>query len=303
MMRLNPAEKACDQMNKISSRISFQVKPRELQKRISSYPFLCSDTYLAKCERVILTQSDIKKLIDEDSATRKFKTVYLAGDLVEHLLEFKVQIPDIETLVVMESDITQYEQKLSKLYSKVDKIFSNNLVGKSKRCFPVPLGIERQAYRSAGRLSNFKKKYETKINKRPIPFLIAWNDATNTNRPIYRSEFQNNSDSLVINQRVHASTIHKLMRKTMFVPSPAGNGIDCHRTWEALYLGAVPVVLRSEYFGESNWPVLVVDSWSELLAKKSHELNDIYIKNALDQKQAIQFGVNILEKIFGATNE
>ena len=300
-MRLNPAIKAYDQLSKISSRLSFQVKPRDLQKRISSYPYLCPDTYLAKCEKVILTPSDLKKFIGENS--NKYKTVYLVGDLIDQFIEAREQIPNIKTLVIGESDVTQYEQNLSKLYSKVGKIFSNNLVGKSDRCFPVPLGIERQAYRSAGRVRNFQKKYEIKISDRTIPFLIAWNDATNAKRPIYRAEFQNHSDSLVINQRVAASTIHKLMRKTMFVPSPAGNGIDCHRTWEALYLGAVPVVLRSEYFGESNWPVLVVDSWSELLEKKSNELKDIYISNALDQKQAIQFGVNILEKIFGAAYE
>ena len=300
-MRLNPAIKAYDQLSKISSRLSFQVKPRDLQKRISSYPYLCPDTYLAKCEKVILTPSDLKKFIGENS--NNHKTVYLVGDLIDQFIEAREQIPNIKTLVIGESDVTQREQNLSKLYSKVGKIFSNNLVGKSDRCFPVPLGIERQAYRSAGRVRNFQKKYEIKISDRTIPFLIAWNDATNAKRPIYRAEFQIHSDSLVINQRVAASTIHKLMRKTMFVPSPAGNGIDCHRTWEALYLGAVPVVLRSEYFGESNWPVLVVDSWSELLEKKSNELKDIYISNALDQKQAIQFGVNILEKIFGAAYE
>lgn len=300
-MRLNPAIKAYDQLSKISSRLSLQVKPRDLQKRISSYPYLCPDTYLAQCERVILTPLDLNKLIGENS--NKYKTVYLVGDLIDQFIESCHQIPNIETLVIGESDVTQGEQNLSKLYSKVGQVFSNNLVGKSDRCFPVPLGIERQAYRSAGRVRNFQKKYEIKISDRTIPFLIAWNDATNAKRPIYRAEFQNHSDSLVINQRVAASTIHKLMRKTMFVPSPAGNGIDCHRTWEALYLGAVPVVLRSEYFGESNWPVLVVDSWSELLEKKSNELKDIYISNALDQKQAIQFGVNILEKIFGAAYE
>ena len=300
-MRLNPAIKAYDQLSKISSRLSFQVKPRDLQKRISSYPYLCPDTYLAQCEKVILTPSDLKKFIGENS--NNYKTLYLVGDLIDQFIEAREQIPNIKTLVIGESDVTQYEQNLSKLYSKVGKIFSNNLVGKSDRCFPVPLGIERQAYRSAGRVRNFQKKYEIKISDRTIPFLIAWNDATNAKRPIYRAEFQIHSDSLVINKRVAASTIHKLMRKTMFVPSPAGNGIDCHRTWEALYLGAVPVVLRSEYFGESNWPVLVVDSWSELLEKKSNELKDIYISNALDQKQAIQFGVNILEKIFGAAYE
>jgi len=300
-MRLNPAVKAYDQMNKISSRLSFQVKPRDLQKRISSYPYLCPDTYLAKCERVILTPLDLNKFIGENS--NKYKTVYLVGDLIDKLIESREQISNIETLVIGESDATQYEKNLSKLYSKVGKIFSNNLVGKSDRCFPVPLGIERQAYRSAGRVRNFQKKYDTNISNRTIPFLIAWNDATNAKRPVYRAEFQNHNDSLVINQRVHASTIHKLMRKTMFVPSPAGNGIDCHRTWEALYLGALPVILRSEYFGESDWPVLVIDSWSELLEKKSNELNEIYRINVLDQKLAIQFGVNILEKIFGNANE
>ena len=300
-MRLNPAIKAYDQLMKISSRLSFQVKPRDLQKRISSYPYLCPDTYLAKCERVILTPSDLKKFIGEKS--NNYKTVYLVGDLIDQFIEAREQIPNIQTLVIGESDATQHEQNLSKLYSKVGKIYSNNLVGKSERCSPVPLGIERQAYRSAGRVRNFQKKYQTKTSNRTIPFLIAWNNATNAKRPIYRAEFQNHSNSLVINQRVAASTIHKLMRKTMFVPSPAGNGIDCHRTWEALYLGAVPVVLRSEYFGESNWPVLVVDSWSELVEKKDDELKEIYINNVLDQKQAIQFGINIIEKIFGKSNE
>ena len=300
-MRLNPAIKAYDQLSKISSRLSFQVKPRDLQKRISSYPYLCPDTYLAKCERVILTPSDLKKFIGEN--TNNYKTVYLVGDLIDQFIESREQIPNIQTLVIGESDATQHEQNLSKLYSKVGQIFSNNLVGKSDRCSPVPLGIERQAYRSAGRVRNFQKKYQTNTSNRTIPFLIAWNDATNAKRPIYRAEFQNHFNSLVINQRVAASTIHKLMRKTMFVPSPAGNGIDCHRTWEALYLGAVPVVLRSEYFGEINWPVLVVDSWSELVEKKDDELKEIYVNNVLDQKRAIQFGVDIIEKIFGKSNE
>jgi hypothetical protein len=204
-MRLNPAIKAYDQLIKISSRLSFQVKPRDLQKRISSYPYLCPDTYLSKCERVILTPSDLKKFIGEKS--NNYKTVYLVGDLINQFIEAREQIPNIQTLVIGESDTTQREQSLSKLYSKVGQIFSNNLIGKSERCSPVPLGIERQSYRSAGRVRNFQKKYQTKTSNRTIPFLIAWNDATNAKRPIYRAEFQHHSNSLVINQRVAASTI------------------------------------------------------------------------------------------------
>ena len=295
-MRLNPAIKAYDQLSKISSRLSFQVKPRDLQKRISSYPYLCSDTYLAKCERVILTPLDLEKFIGENS--NKYKTVYLVGDLTDQLIESHEKIPNIETLVIGESDASQYVQNLSKLHSKVGKIFSNNLIGESDRCFPIPLGIERQAYRSAGRVRNFQKKYDIKVNDRTIPFLIAWNDATNAKRSVYRSEFQSYSSCLVINKRLNARIIHKLMRKTMFVPSPAGNGIDCHRTWEAIYLGAVPVVLKSEFYGSADWPILVVDNWSDLLSKSRSDLEEIYKTNALSKKESINFGLDILRIIF-----
>jgi hypothetical protein len=32
-----------------------------------------------------------------------------------------------------------------------------------------------------------------------------------------------------------------------WVVSPPGNGVDCHRTWEALYLGVTPIVQSSEW--------------------------------------------------------
>ena len=53
-----------------------------------------------------------------------------------------------------------------------------------------------------------------------------------------------------------------------FVLSPHGGGLDCHRTWEALCLGCVPIVRRSAlqplYEG---LPVLVVDSWADVTAE------------------------------------
>lgn len=54
-----------------------------------------------------------------------------------------------------------------------------------------------------------------------------------------------------------------------FVLSPFGNGYDCHRTWEALCLGAIPIV-RAKQFKHlfADLPVLNVDEWSEV----THEL-------------------------------
>lgn len=61
-----------------------------------------------------------------------------------------------------------------------------------------------------------------------------------------------------------------------YVISPHGNGLDCHRTWEALILGCIPIVKTSpldKMF--EGLPVLIVKDWSditqELLDKFVHD--------------------------------
>lgn len=50
-----------------------------------------------------------------------------------------------------------------------------------------------------------------------------------------------------------------------FVISPHGNGLDCHRTWEALCLGCIPIVKTSALDGLwEQLPVLIVKDWSDI---------------------------------------
>lgn len=52
-----------------------------------------------------------------------------------------------------------------------------------------------------------------------------------------------------------------------FVLSPAGGGYDCHRTWEALLLGCIPIVKRFNIPLEdiyNDLPVLIVDEWKDI---------------------------------------
>lgn len=57
----------------------------------------------------------------------------------------------------------------------------------------------------------------------------------------------------------------KNMTEYAFVLSPFGNGMDCHRTWEALLCGCIPIV-RSSVFDEmfEGLPVLIVKNWSDI---------------------------------------
>ena len=46
-----------------------------------------------------------------------------------------------------------------------------------------------------------------------------------------------------------------------FILSPAGVGLDCHRTWEALCLGCIPIICIPEFRKMfEDLPVLVVDN-------------------------------------------
>jgi len=60
--------------------------------------------------------------------------------------------------------------------------------------------------------------------------------------------------------------------KYAFVISPHGNGLDCHRTWEALLLGCIPIVKKSgisQLF--EDLPVLEIDNWKDISADLLNE--------------------------------
>jgi len=55
----------------------------------------------------------------------------------------------------------------------------------------------------------------------------------------------------------------KKQMKYVFVASPHGNGLDCHRTWEALCLGCIAIVKTSPLDDlYDGLPVLIVEEWS-----------------------------------------
>ena len=63
----------------------------------------------------------------------------------------------------------------------------------------------------------------------------------------------------------------KDLRASYFCLSPGGDGIDTHRTWEALYLGTVPVVTRSVLAEQHpDLPMVVLDDWASSRRLRSH---------------------------------
>lgn len=64
---------------------------------------------------------------------------------------------------------------------------------------------------------------------------------------------------------VPRTTTWENMINYTFVLSPTGMGLDCHRTWEALALGCIPIICVKEFKTLFyDLPVLIVNDWKEI---------------------------------------
>lgn len=84
-----------------------------------------------------------------------------------------------------------------------------------------------------------------------------------------------------------------------FILSPEGGGLDCHRTWEALALGCIPIVKRSAFSDVfQDLPVLIVDDWGDINLQMLWDTLILYENAELyKQKLTLQYWVSKLSEL------
>ena len=155
-------------------------------------------------------------------------------------------------------------------HPKLIKWYGLNMSIISDKTEGLPLGLESKYW---GRtnfdiIQNYNKKNKNK--------LLYLNFSLQTNPK--RSEIMNSllkkgftkNNNLSWNEYVQDLSEHK------FSISPKGNGIDCHRHWESLYLGVIPIIEKSTHMSFFNdLPILFVDNYdiitNDYLNKKYEE--------------------------------
>jgi hypothetical protein len=85
--------------------------------------------------------------------------------------------------------------------------------------------------------------------------------------------------------RVPRQKMFERMASYRFIASPFGNGLDCHRTWEALALGCIPIVRSSGLDSLfQGLPVLIVNAWSDV----TRELLDSFVPDTSQLEKLTQ---------------
>lgn len=248
----------------------------------TSSPFLSGDTFRSFCHVQIddsAVNSDISKKILELTGFRNEATIRLFLDL--HVLLTEEQQAFMTNLLTQVP--VEIRQKTSILFHNTDKLppqnffaqlfeigyvlYCVNIVKADKSVSPLPIGLENRWRLNNGRIRQFTKS-RSKINSRNRNRQMVFAAFTVGTNPIERQAARAAclKAGFPFNEgRISPRRHRKQLMNSYFVISPPGNGLDCHRTWEAIYLGCIPIVLRSALAEEftRNLPIFAVDDWGD----------------------------------------
>ena len=129
----------------------------------------------------------------------------------------------------------------------------------NKKGINLPIGLENSCWNGYD--------YNVCLNNRnnEKEFLLYFN--FNNTHPLRKNiREQILANGFIENKRCEWNEYIRDLSKHKFCISPPGNGIDCHRHWECIYVGCIPIVLTTHndpiYHYFNNLPILFVEDYS-----------------------------------------
>ena len=207
-------------------------------------------------------------------------TLFCKTDYLGDVLPYLQSNPRPCVLITGNSDISVTDEMVATAPACIVRWFAQNADTTNPKVEGVPLGIENSeecimaghgvgwphAVPKVEALLNYKDREPTKevyanfsldthSSRAAIHDSCKDLDYVTTN--VSKNHFE-------INVRSYTAYVNDILDHKMVV-CPRGNGIDCHRVWEVLYLNRVPIIKRENamrYF--KQLPIIILDDWSEL---------------------------------------
>ena len=134
---------------------------------------------------------------------------------------------------------------------------------------------------------NYNKGRDIQIGKHENTVLCSISSSTDSRRRPYGMNrelvLKNLAKNGIQNHMLDHSLYFDSLPKYKFVISPEGNGIDCHRHYEALIAGCIPIIEENDLVREKyeGCPILFTKDYSEiteeyLLRKYDEMISKVY---------------------------
>lgn len=230
--------------------------------RSSSYPYISGDTFRAYSDFIY----DETQRSFSPSNVKKGNTVFVKTDLLQEFFSaVHPNIPQPYILISHNSDYPIPGNFVNFLDDpKIIAWFGQNVENyHHPKLYPIPIGIANKMWSHGNvQIWNTMRPQASSFPK-DILLYLNFNISTKPDERSFVYNLFSNKPWCRVSQPKDYSSYLSDLGHTKFVLSPRGNGLDCHRTWEALMMGAIPIVKTSA--SDSLYvdlPVLVIDDWN-----------------------------------------
>jgi len=212
---------------------------------------------------------DDKRHIHIDNIPNDFdnpKYIYIRGWNLNRLPELLTKFKNPFILIAHNADewIKNNQQIIHLLNSdKIVSYYSQNLCINHPKAKLLPIGLANSHWPHGNKETFINYMNKTYNKKEGIYFNFSISTA-----PWYRQECYNilkNKGLKWVDNKPYDEYLEELI-KYKYAICPIGNGFDCHRTWECIYLGIIPIFVYHPFVNMLMpfTKMVILRNWDEL---------------------------------------
>ncbi len=277
------------------------------KERTTSYPFLAGDTWRFYCDWVLGESPTL-----EAEKVKQGDTIFVEVDSLQNFSQNYLPHIQYQFILITPNtdnggdnpqpgpfDDLRNDNKLAAWFlQNIDRDACDKL-------FPIPIGIANTTY-VHGNISNLDHYINIALTKpiaeRSTFAYVNFTDNTNPHERTPCRHYFNQQPWVTIRFPGNHSDYLADLANAKFVVSPRGNGLDTHRTWEALLMGCYPIV-KSSYLNPlyEDLPVVIVNEWQEVTeALLEQKLSEFSSQNFLRDKLYAEYWFQKVEEVQAA---
>lgn len=220
---------------------------------------------------------DIKILDDfiKNFKENRLPIIFVNSERVRDFFELTKEYGEPFILISHNGDTTFNEVDVSLKPKCIQKWYGQNInVKNNDEIISLPIGLERSHWSNNrygiygfkhDKIYDFSNKEVIKNNICYINFNINTNKKKREWIPPF---FFNFEWCKIMLGGINGSldTYFNDCLNSHYILCPEGNGIDCHRNWEILYLGSIPIIENNYFVNEvyGDLPVMIVDDFKNI---------------------------------------
>jgi len=267
------------------------------QNRVSQDPYIFGDSFRNICRFILDDESNF-----DPTQVKHGDLIFVQLNYLEQFFaHYHPHITEKYILISHNHDLPapkKFKQFLED--KKLFAWFTQNADYIHPKVFPIPIGLLNLFHGfSLGHLQLLEKARTHYPYTKNILCYANFTIETNKVERGHLAHLFTNTSWICWDKKINYSSFINRVTHAKFVLSPHGAGLDCHRTWEILYLGSYPIV-KSSTLDQlyDQLPVFIVNKWEELtqelLEKKYAEMAT---KKYSYEKLTYDYWHNLIRKV------